>query len=625
MAKLPVTLAFKVIDGASRGIQKITAEVAKFNKVAEKSNSAVNAPFANMDAATKKIKGFSKTAAVIGAGMTAALTYPILRTGEAMVKSAADYELAMADLKGRGPEATTEQLKQMGEAARKMGLETGVGAMKAIEGMTALTMAGASAEDVLSGAAKSAVLMSKAEGISTERSAEFLSDMLHAFNLKFSDSAHVADVLSKAAAISSVSIQNMGDSMKYGALGAANYGLKLEDVAAVFATLGNLGIKGETAGTTVRALMSRIGGNKLVQDKLTAKGANPDSFFMPDHKTLRSFPEIFEALNKLNLSATDFQDIFGRLIGDTIRKAVENFALFRTDLVKVEKTSDGFLQTLANEKINTFWGKVDKLKATFTDIGIGLAKDGTLDKLGEFVDSLNGLLQAFNNLSPGVKTFIFALTGIVFIGGPLLIFFSSVATALLELIVVMGTTVVTVGGLAISFGAIGVAILAAAAAITILIYKWDDIKTGWHILVDDMKAAISEFFDFTDLGFDKIAKKLKFLWNLTPMGMASSFAENLGNGISKLIEGDDTATQYHPKAQPSGGELMQRLTRPQDFMNMRMDGQQKLTVDFQNAPFGTTIEQAKTLGGSVTPLEIGINGMSASKAQKKKVGNGGRK
>src|SRR5690606_18668719 len=84
------------------------------------------------------------------------------------------------------------------------------------------------------------------------------SNILGGFRLDASQMGNVADILTKAFTTSNVSLESLGETMKYVGPVASTAGMGLEEAAAMAGLLGNVGIQSSNAGTTLRAMLSRL-------------------------------------------------------------------------------------------------------------------------------------------------------------------------------------------------------------------------------------------------------------------------------------------------------------------------------------------------------------------------------
>ncbi|HRG77693.1 MAG TPA: phage tail tape measure protein, partial [Leptospiraceae bacterium] len=84
------------------------------------------------------------------------------------------------------------------------------------------------------------------------------SDTMSGFGLQAEDMGRIADVMAKGANASTISVQMMGETFKYVSGVAKTASVSLEETAAMTAILGNAGIKGSMAGTTLKTMLLQL-------------------------------------------------------------------------------------------------------------------------------------------------------------------------------------------------------------------------------------------------------------------------------------------------------------------------------------------------------------------------------
>lgn len=620
--KLPVILAIKAVDQASKTIRDITSQMERMNTVATKKTKK-GAEVDHQKIAAAKLKTFSGIATTVGASMTAALTLPIAAAGTSFIRSAADFELGMAEL-GFRTSATVEQFNELSDAAKRLGVDSGFGFRGTIEGMTALAKAGLKTKEIIA-AVPTALYMARAEGIGTTEASELLTNTAKVFNYDLTDVKQIEDVgniIARASDISSIGMTDIGNSFKYVGLAAAGLNVPLTEVGALVATLGESQIRGETAGTAIRSMLTTITGDAKDIAKLKALGITGNDLFIDGDVTrLKPLKDVLTALGpvlKDNIATTS---IFGKEFGTVIQGMYRKLDLYNDNLLQMAER-EGKLKALNDKKLATFWGQWDQLKAAFDNIGASMAKDGTLEFFTDFVTLIKDMIVGFNEANPAFKRFAFIMAGILAVAGPLAVAIGGVGFAY------GGLTAMAAGGALLpiiaGFAGWGLAIGAVITAIGLLIYKWDDLKLGAVKIWQDIKSAAAEFFDFADISIAKLFRKLEILWGMTPMGFAMNTGSNLIAGVKTLFgAGSSAPTQtFQPPSAQQG--LISSFRNPEDWLAQR-ESQAKVLVDFKNAPMGTTIEQAQNFGSRSTNLEVGVNGLTAPSRGKIKVSVPGRK
>ena len=172
------------------------------------------------------------------------------------VSVAAGFEDQMAKV-GAVSRATSQEMRELEAAARELGATTQFTAKQVGEAEQYLAMAGFSAKDNI--AALPGVLnLAAATATDLGRAADISSDILSAFGLKAGEMTRVADTLALTCATANVNMELLGDTMKYVAPVARMAGLSLEETAAMAGLLGNVGIKGSQAGTSMKAMLNKM-------------------------------------------------------------------------------------------------------------------------------------------------------------------------------------------------------------------------------------------------------------------------------------------------------------------------------------------------------------------------------
>ena len=173
------------------------------------------------------------------------------------VKSAADFEKQMSAISAVSG-ATAEEMELLNKTALQLGKDTSFSAKEAAAGMEELVKAGVSVEDVIGGAAKGALDLAAAGAVDVAEAAEIASNAMNVFGLKGSDMAHVADVIAGAANASAISVTDYKFSLSAAGAVAATVGIGFEDLSTAIAAMGNAGIKGSDAGTSLKTMLMNL-------------------------------------------------------------------------------------------------------------------------------------------------------------------------------------------------------------------------------------------------------------------------------------------------------------------------------------------------------------------------------
>ena len=172
------------------------------------------------------------------------------------VATAAGFEDQMAKV-GAVSRASASELQALEDKARELGATTQFTASEVAQAEQYLAMAGFNARQNI--AALPGVLnLAAATATDLGRAADISSDILGAFGMKAEEMGRVADVLAMTCATANTNMELLGDTMKYVAPVARTAGLSIEETAAMAGLLGNVGIKGSQAGTTLKAMLNKL-------------------------------------------------------------------------------------------------------------------------------------------------------------------------------------------------------------------------------------------------------------------------------------------------------------------------------------------------------------------------------
>ena len=203
-----------------------------------------------------KIAGIAKTG--LGAAVTAigAVSTALSTAGGFAVKTGMDFEAQMSRVKAISG-ATGSEFESLKQQAIDLGAATSFSATESAQAMENLASAGFSVSEIMD-AMPGMLDLAASSGEDLASSAEIASSTLRAFGLEAGEAGHVADVLAKNAADTNAAIMDTGYAMKYVAPVAHSAGWSLEEVTAAIGKMADEGIRGETAGTTLRSALVRM-------------------------------------------------------------------------------------------------------------------------------------------------------------------------------------------------------------------------------------------------------------------------------------------------------------------------------------------------------------------------------
>lgn len=476
-----------------------------------------------MAAAGTRLSAFGKASMVAGVGLVAAFGVAI--------NAAANFEKKM-DYFGAVNNATSKEMEAVRAKALQLGRDTQYSAGQIADAFVEMGKAGVSVKDITGGLADAIVNMAAAADIKLDQATNIVTSTIQTYGLAAKDAAHVTDLFAGAANASIVDVEDLGVSLKYVGGVAHSLGITFDSTTTALSILGKAGIKGSTAGTSLRQIMvSLAGGTEKAKGQLEDLGIitkNGTNLFFDAHGKAKSLAEIFQILqdHTQGLSQKEqlmaFRTIFNNralAAAEILTKAgAKGFAQMNGEMSKTTAAE------VAAKRMDNLSGDMKKLRSSIDTVMI---QAGTpfQNMLRGIVQALTHVVNAFGHLPSGVQTGILAFIGIlgvmmVLMGAFSMFFgtilrFASVARQLWGALKIVGTALraaaVAVRALSMAMLTspifwIVVAIIAVAAAFYLLYTRSETfrnainaigrgIKTGFMAVIDWFKGLPKWFSD----------------------------------------------------------------------------------------------------------------------------------
>lgn len=373
--------------------------------------------------ASSVIRGLHRDAKnAIQANLTAVQSYANMASGVAnsivstlttTIETGADF-IDMMTTVGAISGATENQMSRLSETAQTLGLRTMFMSRDIASGMKYLAMAGNDAnqiQELISGAA----MMANATGMELGGkggTADLLTNIMRTFKLEGQQAADiVGDQLAKAALSSNVSMPDLAEAIKYSAASLVTLKQQLPQVAAMIGTLGNAGIQGSMAGTSIRNmadyLTQSITNPNFKGAKVLARLGLGKQDFVDANGDLQDFAVILEKIGTAtqDLSTVDQNAVFKSIFG--VRGMRAAVAIMRDTegyfnlLNEIQNNSVGFAEEVVIKRMKTFAGKMEIVRSAaenlMTTFSKALDKNpiimGFLDMVGWAISQLRDLMS----------------------------------------------------------------------------------------------------------------------------------------------------------------------------------------------------------------------------------------
>lgn len=385
------------IDYDGKGVIRAKKDVDDVDKASGKSSANLN----------KLSRNLALFGGVIAGGFAVA------------ANSAISFEKQMSAIKAVSG-ATADQMDLLSKKALQLGADTKFSASEAGLAMEELVKAGLSVEEVLNGAADATVNLAAAGEVDLPFAATIAANALNQFNLKASDLTRVVDNIAGAANASAIDVQEFGFSLSQVGAVAHLAGQSFEDTATAIALMGNAGIKGSDAGTSLKTFLNNLiptTERQIATFKALglAVGASGNAFI--DAKgNYKSLGDIAGVLHTATAGLSESQKTLAleTLFGsDAIRAAAvisnagaEGFANLNAEMNKTTAAE------VAATRLDNAAGSLEQLKGSLETLAISIGTT-LLPAIKSLITGVQDVVTWFGNLDKGTQQTILSILGIV--------------------------------------------------------------------------------------------------------------------------------------------------------------------------------------------------------------------
>lgn len=386
--KVKIQIGGEKDSSLDKAFSQTKRELDNLYRFSKRTNQSFLSSVNKMDAFADKTFSFmAKGAAAASAGITGALA--------ASTAAGASFESQMSTVQAISQASGTE-MARLKALAKQMGIETKFSATEAGQGLEYMAMAGWEVDSMLAGL-PGIMNLAAASGEDLGQVSDIVTDSMTAFNLEASRSAEFADVLAQASARSNTDVATMGQTFKYVAPVAGALGFSIQDTATAIGLMANAGIKGEQAGTSLRAMFTRIvkptAEVEAAMSRIGLTVSNSDG-------SMRSLDEILRDLRTgfAGLSESERASTAASLAGQEAMSGM--LALINASGEDYEKLSDsiyhakGAAEEMAGVRMDNLKGDITLLKSSAEGAGIAIY-EGLSEPLREGVQTGTEWLNSF--------------------------------------------------------------------------------------------------------------------------------------------------------------------------------------------------------------------------------------
>ncbi|OOF87512.1 phage tail tape measure protein [Rodentibacter ratti] len=382
------------INQATAAIEKQNAAMKKLQQ-RQARNQAYRNSVNNIKNKSDQLRTFGQRSVIAGTAGNA--------VAGIMLKPALDFEQdfsrvqALTGLSKIDPKQA-EQLARLRNQGIHLGATTSFTSGEVAQGQGYLAMAGFNA-DQIEKSMPAILAMTKAAGIEMGRVSDISSDISSGFKISADEMGRVADVLTATFSGSNTTLEGLGDTMKYLGPIATATGQDFETMSAMVGLLGNVGIKGTQAGTSLRSAMLRL----AAPPKQAAKALNKLGLSAKDSKgNMRALTDILMDVERktAKMGSGDrmayYKAIFGTeaatAMVELVKQAGINGIQEMTDKLK---NSAGRAEQVAQVMADNLLGDIKNLESAREAVGIAIYDTISTD-MRETIQSFTELIRKVN-------------------------------------------------------------------------------------------------------------------------------------------------------------------------------------------------------------------------------------
>lgn len=478
--------------------------------------------------AQQSLAGIGKSMTRVGAGLSAAVTAPVVGFGVAMMRTAGDFEAAMNRV-GAATGSTGAELEAMSALARQLGKDTTKSASESADMLEMLAKNGLSAEQILSGAAASAIALSEATGGDLSRSADVATNVMAQFRLEVKDLPRIVDQITASTLNSQFGFDEYSQALAQAGGVAGGLGVSIEDFNAVITATADTFNSGSDAGTSFKTFLL-----SLTPTTAKARGAMEDLGleFFNANGSMKSMAEIAEELrtSMSGLSDTEMSENMKTIFGtDSMRTAI---ALMNQGAEGINTVREGIeRQGVAAEqqaaRMQGFNGEMEKLSGAFDELKLAIAGSGILEAITQLATKLAEWTDYLAETNPEMLKW---------------------GTVIAGLAAALGPVVLSIGLLATGIAAIGAPVALAVAGVAALtagiVAFWPEIQRAAAAVAQFATDLVSAFTALPDQMMEIGRQIMDGLWQ----GLKNKFAsvrDGIANFASDMVNGVKSRLGIH--------------------------------------------------------------------------------
>ena len=416
-----------------KAIAYLDLDVSSFTKGFAKAKSELKVFGDSSATVSQKVIGLANSMSAVGGVLSKSFTVPLATAGAVSLKFSMDFEKSMSNVKAISG-ATGIEFDGLRQKALDLGQSTVFSATDVANAMTEMAKAGWTSQQIMSGM-QGVLDATAASGEELSTVATIVADAITAFGLSASESTKVADLLSKSANAGTISVTDLGESLKYVAPVAKTMGFNIEDVVTAITAMSQAGIKGSQAGTSLRTMFARLvkptDDVKIAMDQLGIVLTDSEGNFKSMNTIIEEMRTTFQTLTPEQ--QTYYSAILAGQEGMSGLNALLGMSQQEYDNLSLSmKTASGTAKETAEIMQDNLAGAVEQMTGSLESAGIAIGSKLT-PKVRTITGWIEDLTDRFNSLSDEEQEQIVNFGLVVAAAGPFIMVSSKLLRGATEL------------------------------------------------------------------------------------------------------------------------------------------------------------------------------------------------
>lgn len=287
-----------------------------------------------------------------------------------VVKDASEYDNLMQStrniLEAHDKQGGFDQrFSEMEKTVRQVGVETKFTAPQVADASKFLAMAGFNL-DAINKSIRPIADIALVGDTDLGETADVVTNIMTGYNIAPEKVRKAADIMTMTFTKSNTTLMELAEAYKYAASLLSAGGISFEESTAGLGVLGDAGIKGSQAGTTMRTIMANI---VNPTKKQAAEWERVGVKRLDENGNARDLVDIFGDLASKNLNVSSFYKMFHKTAAMGA-VALANHVDKWNEIVELNFMSEGMVGDLAEKKKNAIQGLWAQLTSMFTEGGM---------------------------------------------------------------------------------------------------------------------------------------------------------------------------------------------------------------------------------------------------------------